>query len=529
MESLETLYLENNQIRSLTRNTFRGLRQLHELNISGNMLSCLPNNVFKPVSPLQDLVSSFNVRMQIKNTQFKSQVALKALSVSNNILSKTDLHTFTHLSNLELLKLNGNHIRRIGRYTFSHCAQIREIDLSDNLISTIEESAFADLKHLRVVKLNRNRLSLLDPRAFDSRSQLSSLNLNENPWDCSCSVLCLKRWLEGGADRRPRVLVRCSQPELLRGQYLGAISSALIRGTDRMCSHALPQVNCGPTVIDDATWLSEPNVVNMEDTQKQGEGYIPAPDVIIRNAHKRDISESQRLHNTSGVRVLPTGSKMAKSIPTQTITSTKDFSGKETPACVYNHEVIVNVSSGSVTSTSAVISWSLTKRDTQNVYFRVMYDRFSTRGKFSRFVNVRQGTVCKLCELQPSTPYFVCVESVVQDQVCHVASRDLCLGLITAAEPLPGPEPVTVTMYLTAVNTLAVLGVLVLIGYTWFVLRRHWSSALSLVFSQNRSISCALCAGMPPSDRASGVQTNSSQTGTYVPNDVDAIDMPPVH
>lgn len=50
----------------------------------------------------------------------------------------------------------------------------------------------------------------------------------------------------------------------------------------------------------------------------------------------------------------------------------------------------------------AVIEWRSAKADRQNVYFRVMYDQFDPTAKFNRFVNVKQGTVYNLGDLQPS-------------------------------------------------------------------------------------------------------------------------------
>uniref|UniRef100_A0A6Q2X5C7 LRRCT domain-containing protein n=1 Tax=Esox lucius TaxID=8010 RepID=A0A6Q2X5C7_ESOLU len=106
---------------------------------------------------------------------------------------------------------------KLGSMHSSLCTHIRQIDLSDNLISTMEDSAFVGLTHLRVLKLNRNRLSHLSPRASESSFQLSYFNLDENPWDCNCRILCLKRWLEMSSNRLLSVSVRCSQPETLRG------------------------------------------------------------------------------------------------------------------------------------------------------------------------------------------------------------------------------------------------------------------------------------------------------------------------
>lgn len=70
-------------------------------------------------------------------------------------------------------------------------------------------------------------------------------------------------------------------------------------------------------------------------------------------------------------------------------------------ACTYN-QVIINISARIVIFSPAVIEWRSAKADRQNAYFRVIYDQFDTTAKFNRFINVKQGTVCNLGDLQPS-------------------------------------------------------------------------------------------------------------------------------
>uniref|UniRef100_A0A8C8FTE2 LRRCT domain-containing protein n=1 Tax=Oncorhynchus tshawytscha TaxID=74940 RepID=A0A8C8FTE2_ONCTS len=106
--------------------------------------------------------------------------------------------------------------------SFCKCHNEEIIDLSDNLISTIEDSALVGLTHPRVLILNRNILSHLCPKALESRLQLSFFSLDDNPWDCDCRILCLKRLLEKSSNRRLSVSVRCSQPETRRRAVPGS-------------------------------------------------------------------------------------------------------------------------------------------------------------------------------------------------------------------------------------------------------------------------------------------------------------------
>lgn len=201
-----------------------------------------------------------------------------------------------------------------------------------------------------------------------------------------------------------------------------------------------------------------------------------------------------------------------------------------TNACVYNEQLILSLEAVTVTSDSVSIRWTVSRTSNTNTYFRVMYDQFDTKTKFSRFINVKRGTSCKLSDLRPETPYFLCVESVVDERVCPVASRDLCVGVVTKAQEGSGPEPQIVILIFTGINSLAIvaiLGVLACLGQA--LQRRLPLDAVSLVYAQNRCGSCTVCTAIQMSDLNSAVNTNSSNTGTYQPNDIDHIDLPPVH
>lgn len=474
LKSLQALYLENNQIKVLARDTFRGIYNVNELDLSGNKL------------------------VLIKSSYFKG------------------------LSKLEVLKLNGNNILRIERNTFKHCKHITEIDLCDNSLTEIEQSAFRGLSHLNILKLNNNKILTLDPQVFESDIQLLFLGLTENPWNCSCELLRLKQWLEFTGSTVVTVFVKCSQPETLRGQYLDVMSSALTRSLGSVCSDAELLVRPRTSESTRSTWMTKQDVFSSENLRAQRRVGRTVPRWAVKRTHRGvDMLQYQEQPADATQKrpaAITTGNGTLISAP-----QVKNI----TDACAYNEQILINLETVTVTSNSVFLKWVVTGKAYAGAYFRVMYDQFDTKTKFSRFVNIKPGMACTLGDLRPLTPYFMCVESVVDDRVCPVASRDLCVGVVTGAEVAPGPEPQSLILIFTLINSLAIVAIFAVLAGTGLALRRQ-NDAASLVYAQNRCGSCAMCA-VQMSDFNSAVNTNSSHTGTYQPNDMDAIDMPPGH
>ncbi|MBN3326408.1 TRIL protein, partial [Atractosteus spatula] len=165
-----------------------------------------------------------------------------------------------------------------------------------------------------------------------------------------------------------------------------------------------------------------------------------------------------------------------------------------------------------------------------NVITEIDYDQFDGDIRFSRFININKGNVCNLRDLRASTSYFVCVESVVNEKVCEVAPRDLCIGIVTKGENNSTPDPQLVILYISGANAVAITITLVIIICAVGLKTRKRKSppdSLGMVYSRNRRVCCAVCVGLP-SDYNSGYNSNSSHTGTYQPNEIGAIDLPQV-
>ena len=157
MSSLETLFLNNNTLRTLPEGLFRGLTNLRVLGLSANLLSSLPEEVFSDLSNLEDL--DFN----------------------NNVFRTLPENAFSALGNLKFLSMHGNSLSALSEGVFRGTSGLVHLDLSANLLKLLPEGIFHGLNSLRTLRLENNSLAELPERILSGLDSLESISLGVNP------------------------------------------------------------------------------------------------------------------------------------------------------------------------------------------------------------------------------------------------------------------------------------------------------------------------------------------------------------
>ncbi|XP_008640191.1 PREDICTED: immunoglobulin superfamily containing leucine-rich repeat protein 2, partial [Corvus brachyrhynchos] len=157
-------------------------------------ISPLPRGAFAEVTQVSSLWLAHNEIAAIEPGALAVLVQLKNLDISHNQIAEFPWQDLRNLSALQLLKMNNNRM------------------------ALVPQGAFRTLKDLRSLRINNNRFATLPEGVFDSLGSLSHLQIYNNPFECSCALQWLKRWMESTLISIPeKDSIACALPERLRG------------------------------------------------------------------------------------------------------------------------------------------------------------------------------------------------------------------------------------------------------------------------------------------------------------------------
>ncbi|MCP9266144.1 Leucine-rich repeat-containing protein let-4 [Dirofilaria immitis] len=252
---IKKLILDNNRIRALHPQAFRGLESVMlELSISKNKLSAIPtdsliamralrvlslrcNNigdirdqysricricniegsVFNDVKEtLQNLILDNNCLSAVPSEALKGLDNLIGLHMKYNEIKQLESKQLTNLSSLTILSLIGNKISTIESNFMPQAENLRYLYLGNNNLETIETGVLHQFKQVQVIDMSYNYFTKITSDMFSGLEHLQHLNLEGNQ---------IKDIAPGAFATTPLLLL------WLRNNCLGSVSPNLFQGT----------------------------------------------------------------------------------------------------------------------------------------------------------------------------------------------------------------------------------------------------------------------------------------------------------
>lgn len=196
------------------------------LEFSGNKLNKLSKELFlkKQLINLQRLyISSCRIKSVHRDT-FKGLTNLVELDLSDNLLESIPSGAFMNCPSLMKLTLNLNPINSLKKFAFNHLSYLNTLELSNCQISDVEEGAFQGLHSLEWLHLDGNRLRTIRGR-HTLPETVKGLELQKNAWECDCHIQDLSAWLRDFSvplSEEPA----CQAPPRLAGRSIKSIPAA---------------------------------------------------------------------------------------------------------------------------------------------------------------------------------------------------------------------------------------------------------------------------------------------------------------
>ncbi|KAK2585907.1 hypothetical protein KPH14_010491 [Odynerus spinipes] len=155
LKMLTTLYLYENLISELDKNTFSDLTKLEELNLVSNKFTDISSGTFAHLpKSLESLYLDGNQIKELKKGSFVDAPKF-SLSLNENQISDIAPGAF-QLSTLRDLYLNNNTLTTIDGDSYEGLPSLRHLSLSGNKISTIQKGSCKNLAGLHILDISAN-------------------------------------------------------------------------------------------------------------------------------------------------------------------------------------------------------------------------------------------------------------------------------------------------------------------------------------------------------------------------------------
>lgn len=175
--NLKVLKLNNNLLKEISEETFKGLYNLEKLFLNNNFVKALPAPNLKPLKNLRVLDVSTNHLQSLEILSPK----LKTLNVAVNYLAIDRIRGLDRLTHLKSLNISYNPIGSITNETFRRLISLEELKMQSlTLLKLTYDDAFLPLINLKYFDIRNNQLTEIRNLALNKLTKLIMVQLDEN-------------------------------------------------------------------------------------------------------------------------------------------------------------------------------------------------------------------------------------------------------------------------------------------------------------------------------------------------------------
>ena len=178
-ESLKVLKLNHNNINKLANQTFMPLEQLTELDLSNNQISSIDKLTFSGLKSVKHLLLGHNNIDVIHEQSFKHCSRLLVLDLSHNALSSAP-EALLSLDGIQTIDLSNNLINSVIGASFLKMANLWRLQLNNNKLSKVSVGLFKEMKSLQILDLSANKINKVEKGSLDSNQKLQAVRLDAN-------------------------------------------------------------------------------------------------------------------------------------------------------------------------------------------------------------------------------------------------------------------------------------------------------------------------------------------------------------
>ncbi|XP_008273893.1 SLIT and NTRK-like protein 5 [Stegastes partitus] len=193
--------------------------------LTGNYITVVHRSDFIEATGLDLLHLGNNRIARVHDRAFGDLTHLRRLYLNGNLIDHLTADMFYGLDSLQFLYLEYNVIKEVTSDTFHYLPKLQLLFLNNNLLKTLPEGTFIGLTLARLNLRNNHLRYLPVSGVLDQLTALVQVDLFENPWDCSCSILELKMWLEQLSTGTVVNNVICGSPKKLAGEDMRYIKT----------------------------------------------------------------------------------------------------------------------------------------------------------------------------------------------------------------------------------------------------------------------------------------------------------------